>query len=164
MRRLFVIFCSILLIMALAVPGALGHARINRDDNDVAGPLDISSIKHGHSRGTFTTIVKTFSPWRPAVLGGPTNFIALWYYGRAKLAYKAEVAYGNGRLVCGVYRRGRGRNLAFCLARKVGPDTVAITVPLRLTPGRRVGFWISTRFGRIADDAPNGNRAFVHNL
>ena len=62
MRRVVVLFASLVLVLALAAPALATHTNVT-DDNDVRGVLDLSAVVFRHESGPYQWVFKTYGRW-----------------------------------------------------------------------------------------------------
>lgn len=64
-----------LMVVLVQAPPAAADTRTHSDPNDTAGPLDIKSVKHGHSGERYLHKITTYGAWGPRHLKGQNRII-----------------------------------------------------------------------------------------
>ncbi len=105
-----------MLVAMVAFFAAAGVARAGAvtvpDGDDVAGPLDIRSVSHGHTGAKLTHTIRTYAGWRLALLGPKTpNYFLLELSTRGGPAPERSILVfaRKGRLVALVFGPGPKR-------------------------------------------------------
>jgi hypothetical protein len=159
--------------LVLAAPAAAGP-QIKHDGNDTKGPLDVRRSRITHTNETLTGKIATYNPW--SSLSRKGNRVLFWFTGpyRRTPVLFAAVRRKNGRLVAPIFDvTGRkSRRMGQATARRIGPTSLHVTVPLRLLTGLQSELlWgVSTFYKGGAcvetceDFAPNRDYFYLHYL
>lgn len=159
--------------VALTVP-AEAHPQIKQDGNDTRGPLDVRRSSIAHTNETLTGKISTYNRW--SGLSDKGNNVLFWFTGpyRKTPVLVAAVRRRNDRLVAPIFdvTGNRPQIVGRAAARRIGPKSLRVIVPLRLATGLRSQLlWRVTTLYKggacekaCGDVTPNGDFAFLHYL
>ncbi len=157
---------AVLAALSSASPApAQGSTDTVADGDDVAGPLDVRSVSHGHRGARLTHTLRTYGAFPGRLLAGDNAVVFAFDTNNRRSSFErgAVVFWANGRLRAVVVNR-RGNLLARVAVSRPDRRSVKVTLSRRAL-GSPDGYrWLAVAVaGSRADFAPN-RRLILHDV